>query len=170
MDMILLVNLLSIQSGSPASPVISLYSKGIHMVRSVFKTGIVLALGLILTQGCFDSGGGGGGGNNQLRSADGLGGFVWKPRSESNGRLVVLFPAEFRGRHSGMAIHRGNPPRASNKIEDGVFSNETHNGGRVHYRFSKTGAAYGGNLYATLYLKDGGTVSYFIPNGGGRVD
>lgn len=132
---------------------------------------VISILALALTSGCdIFGGGGGGGGNDDVRGADGLGNFLWKPTSESNGRLVVLFPTEFRGRHVGAAVHNGNPPKAGNKLEDGVFTTDSHNGNRVHYRFPKPGAAYGNNVYATLYLNDGTTVSWYIPVGAARTD
>jgi len=127
-------------------------------------TGFTMTLGL---SACFDTGGGGdGGGNVEPRSA--TGGFLWKPRSESTGNLVILFPNEFRGQHTGAAIHSEDPPRSSNLKEQGTFHTESHNGNRVHYRFSSPGAAYGNNVYAVITLVDGRRISYFIPTGASR--
>ena len=129
---------------------------------------VLLALGLGLTVGCDDDDDDGG--NHEVRSAnDGPEGFLWKPISESNGRLVILLPNEFRGRVRGVAIHAGDPPNAGNKIEDGTFAGDTHNGRRPHFRFSRSGGGYGQNIFAVGYFADG-TISWPIPNGASRWD
>lgn len=57
--------------------------------------------------------------------------FLWKPISDSNGNLVVIFPASFNGRISNVAVNG----------ERGTFSSIA-NGNRTHWRFSKPGSAY----------------------------
>jgi hypothetical protein len=64
-------------------------------------------------------------------STDGDQTFLWKPKSDSNGKLVVIFPASFNGRLSNVAVNG----------ERGTFSSVA-NGNRSHYRFGKTGSAY----------------------------
>lgn len=56
-------------------------------------------------------------------------GFLWKPISESNGKLVVLVPEG--GKNGGCSVNG----------EGGAYSG-TANGGREHYRYSKPGGAY----------------------------
>jgi hypothetical protein len=130
---------------------------------------ILACLPLILSlSACFGGGGGGGGGNTESRSASG--GFLWKPRSESTGNLVVLFPREFRGQHAGAAVHSEDPPNEGNKIEQGIFHTESHNGNRVHYRFNRPGSGFGQNIYAVITLQDGRRISYFVPNGASRAE
>lgn len=64
-------------------------------------------------------------------STDGDQNFLWKPKSDSDGNLVVLFPAAFNGRLSNVTVNG----------EKGRF-NSVANGNRTHYRFSKPGSAY----------------------------
>lgn len=94
------------------------------------------------------------------------GGFVWKPISEGDHKLVVLLPPRYRGNVQGcyIADESGKP------IENGRFSGDTHNGFRPHYRFSMKGAGYGRNIYVVAVLRNGNLNHWFIPNGAARVD
>jgi hypothetical protein len=93
----------------------------------------------------------------------GAGGFVWKPVSEGDGRLVVLLPSSYVGRVSSVQIRRGGAV-----LESGRFAGNT-NGNRPTFRFSRPGAGYGSGLTAVATLRTGGSVSWNIPNGGSRV-
>lgn len=128
---------------------------------------------LAASTGCFDfstTGGGDGGGDDGARSPfDGPGGFLWKPNSDSNGRLVVIWPAQYTGRIGSCTIHSGYPTSSKNRIETGVFSS-VGNGGRAHFRFSRPGGAYGANVYASATINDGSKVTYFVANTGSRND
>lgn len=105
------------------------------------------------------------------RSAvDGVGsGFLWKPVSESNGKLAVIFPREYTGKIARTSVHSGFPVSDANRIDDGTFST-TGNGNRMTWRFPKSGGAYPANCYATAYMKDGSSISYYIPTPGSRLD
>lgn len=94
------------------------------------------------------------------------GGFVWKPISESDGRLVVLLPPQYRGRVRATFLAHGD----GTVIEMGRFSGDDINGNRPHYRFSRPGAGYGQNLFVVSDLTDGHTVHWPIANGASRVD
>lgn len=130
-------------------------------------------LGLFATTGCFDfsssSGGDGGSESSALSPFDGPNGFLWKPVSESNGRLVVIWPAQYTGRIGSCSIHSGYPTSSGNRIETGTFS-AIANGGRAHFRFSQSGGAYGPNKYVTATINDGSKVTYFIANTAARND
>ncbi|MEX2607381.1 MAG: VCBS repeat-containing protein [Kiritimatiellia bacterium] len=93
------------------------------------------------------------------------GGFVWKPHSEGDGKLVVLLPATYRNRVTICWI----ADQEGKIIEMGRFSGDSHNGGRPHYRFSKHGSGYG-NVYLVFQLLDGSILHYPIPNGANRWD
>lgn len=98
--------------------------------------------------------------DNDLPS-DGLKGdntFLWKPVSESNGKLVVLIPANLSGSPVGTVIVNDN--------ESGKYSGN-HNGNRDHFRFSKPGSAYGNAVTVTLN-KSGKTREWIVPNGSQR--
>ncbi|HMO99349.1 MAG TPA: hypothetical protein PKE26_09595 [Kiritimatiellia bacterium] len=94
----------------------------------------------------------------------GGGGFLWKPVSESNRKLVVLLPARYTRQVSGVFISTS----AGRPIERGSYTG-VHNGGREHYRFSKPGSGYGGNVYVVADLKAGGSVHWVVPNGAART-
>ncbi len=99
------------------------------------------------------------------RSATATGGFVWKPVSESDGRLVVLLPASLRRNVERCWIASA----GGAEIETGRFAGDNHNGNRPHYRFSKPGSGYGANIQVVARLKSGGTERWAIPNGASRT-
>lgn len=94
------------------------------------------------------------------------GGFIWKPRSESNGNLVVLLPKSLTdGLRFSMIVDED-----GNVIEYGSFRTDTHNGNREHYFFSKPGANYGLNKFLVSKDRQGNLIHWAIPNGAARVD
>jgi hypothetical protein len=99
----------------------------------------------------------------------GSGGFLWKPNSESDGRLVVLLPSQYTGRVMSAGIYESMPPTEEGLIEEGKFSGDSHNGGRAHFRFNRAGGAYPNNVYVVARTTDGRTVSFPIANGSQRV-
>lgn len=92
-------------------------------------------------------------------------GFLWKPVSESDGRLVVLIPPQYTGRISSVFLAR----RTGTVIEQGAYGG-IHNGGRAHYRFSAPGSSYGTAIFAVADLEDGTSVNWYVPNGGARTE
>ncbi len=120
-------------------------------------------------------GGSGGGtivgdGKDQVGNAsDGHDGFLWKPVSDSNGKLAVLLPKSLAGMIEKVEIHSSLPPSPDNLLGTGKFSANA-NGGRDHYRFSKPGADYGDNVYVVAYKNGGGMVTYAISDGSKRID
>lgn len=90
-------------------------------------------------------------------------GFLWKPVSESDGNLVILLPNALRGKVNGCTVIY------SGGSEAGRFAGDTHNGDRPHYRFSKSGAAYGQNITVVASLTAGGDETWSIPNGAERT-
>lgn len=96
------------------------------------------------------------------RGADG--GFLWKPVSENDGRLVILLPAQYRGVVKSVAVKDSE----GNTLEMGRFAGDVHNGGRPHFRFDKSGGAYGANIYTVADV--GKLVHWPIPNGAARTE
>jgi len=92
--------------------------------------------------------------------------FLWKPISQNDGRLVVLFPAKYRGRIDSAGVYT----QGGDKIESGRFAGDSKNGGRPHYRFSKPGGGFGRDVRAIANLKDGGQVIFDIADGAERVE
>jgi hypothetical protein len=103
--------------------------------------------------------------SSTLGSPGSRSGFVWKPISESNRKLVVLLPRSYRRQVQSVGIYSS----TGNLIESGRFAGDTHNGNRPHYRFSKSGAGYGSEIYVVATLNSGGKVHWRIPNGARRV-
>lgn len=100
---------------------------------------------------------------------DGSGGFVWKPVSESDGKLVIVLPKELKGSIDRVEIHSSLPPSEATKLDGGRFTGN-NNGERPHFRFSKPGAEYGDNVHVVGFKNDGSTVTWDIGDGGQRYD
>jgi len=93
------------------------------------------------------------------------GGFVWKPKGEHSGKLVVILPPTYTGQVSEVVIRRDTGILLEIGIGSGVA-----NGGREHFRFVNPGEKYGKNIVVVAKMKKGLTVSYHIPNGSARVE
>lgn len=92
-------------------------------------------------------------------------GFLWKPQSDNDKKLVILFPTGFVGRHKEAYVIGADGAR-----ENGKFSGESSNGNRVHYRFGKAGGSYKAPALAVIKLKDGSVFSYKIANPAARTE
>jgi hypothetical protein len=106
--------------------------------------------------------------NVQAQSLDGPGGFLWKPVSESDNKLVVLLPEALRGAISRVEIHTSLPPSDITKLAEGRFAGDTMNGNRPHFRFDKPGSGYGSDVHLVAYKDDGSVLSWDIKDGGSR--
>ena len=78
-------------------------------------------------------------------SNDGPGGFLWKPVSETDGNLAILFPEEYK---KFLSVRVTNA--TTGEIEDLVYSSS--DGGRQVWRASEPGEAYSGQV-----ISDNGT-------------
>lgn len=94
-------------------------------------------------------------------------GFLWKPISDSNGKLAVLFPPNLTGEITSAGIYSKEPASYENLIEEGRYSGDG-NGGRSHYRFSKPGGSYPDGVIVVARLKDGTQVSFKIQDSASR--
>lgn len=74
-------------------------------------------------------------------SVDGAGGFLWKPQSQKDGALVVLFPKEYDEEFLSVEAER-----LDGDFDAGTFDGFT-NGARQTWRFPDVGSAYTGRLY-----------------------
>ena len=106
--------------------------------------------------------------------------FVWKPKSENDGRLVVLFPWKYRykedtdpkytirhiyikgGPRDGEEPHKIYHPRD----EAGRF----RNGNRAHARWKKKGGKYGKDFRVVVELGNGERESWKIKKGEKRTE
>ena len=98
------------------------------------------------------------------QAVGGPAGFLWKPQSESNGKLVVLLPSEL-GQAESVVIR----DRNGNVLERGDYSG-IHNGDRAHYRFDRAGGNYPPGVTLEAQMPDGRTVRYPISTPGQRVE
>lgn len=96
---------------------------------------------------------------------DGAGGFLFKPVSDSTGKLAVLAPSSLADMIVGTVLK----DLDGNKIEEGTYSGNG-NGGRDHYRFSKPGGSYPPNLTVEITMKNGEVKSYKIEDPSKRYD
>lgn len=79
-----------------------------------------------------------------IQGQDGSGGFLWKPESEKDGNLVVLFPAEYDEPFVAVFVET-----IGAEIEAGEFDGFS-NPNRQTWRFSSPGSAYTGTVRADL--------------------
>jgi hypothetical protein len=93
------------------------------------------------------------------------GGFLWKPVAESDHRLVILFPSSYTDVATACYVVNA----AGDLLEEGNFVGDEHNGGRQHYRFSKSGGEYGSDLYV-IGVTPSGNVHWHIPDGSQRTE
>lgn len=110
-------------------------------------------------------GGGGGGGTKGGIHVDGPNGFLWKPVSDSNGKLAVLLPKGMTGDIASVVLKDAN----GQVIEKGRMTG-VGNGDREHFRFSRPGADYPEGVTVEVQLKDGSVKTYTIDNPGQRYD
>ncbi len=97
--------------------------------------------------------------------ADGPGGFLFKPVSESDGKLVVLLPKQLSGKVDSVVIRDA----AGNVIDQGNAKGVA-NGGREHFRFDKPGNAYPKNVTVEVTMKDGTVKTFQIADPSKRTD
>lgn len=91
-------------------------------------------------------------------------GFLWKPSSDNDGKLVILLPKEWTGRAEQVQILN---PAGNKVIETGRFTSIA-NGFRQHYRFNKSGGDYPDNAVVKVRFSDGSTASIKIGESSGR--
>jgi DNA-directed RNA polymerase subunit K/omega len=97
--------------------------------------------------------------------SDGPGGFLFKPISESDGKLVVLLPAMLTQKIEQVLLR----DKAGNELERGRMAG-VHNEGREHFRFSKAGPAYPSDLTVEVRMHDGSIRHYKISDPSKRWD
>lgn len=92
---------------------------------------------------------------------DGAGGFLWKPISEGDGNLVILFPAEFDVPFRDVFVFA-----TGGDIESGNFVGFS-NGNRQTWRFDFPGSAYTGQVTVDDI---GQECDWFVESPGERQD
>ena len=92
-------------------------------------------------------------------------GFLFKPVSDSDGRLAVLLPPRLAGLVQSVSLVGPN----GEVIETGRYAGNG-NGGRDHYRFTKAGGQYADGLIVQATLATGELVRYTIRETSQRTD
>jgi hypothetical protein len=92
-------------------------------------------------------------------------GFLFKPVSESDGKLVVLLPSRLTGLVSGVSIVGPD----GQILESGRYRG-VGNGGREHFRFTKPGGQYANGSKIEAKLVTGEIVRYLISNTSQRAE
>lgn len=94
-------------------------------------------------------------------SIDGEGGFLWKPVSESDGNLAILFPKEFKSRFFDVLVSKEDGDQ-----ESGSFVGFT-NGERQTWRFEDAGHEYTGIVQVDAGSQ---TCEWIVPDPSERQD
>ena len=92
-------------------------------------------------------------------------GFLFKPVSESDGKLVVLLPSRLTGLVSGLSIVGPD----GQVLESGRYRG-VGNEGREHFRFNKPGGQYANGSTIQAKLVTGEIVRYLISNTSQRTE
>ena len=96
-----------------------------------------------------------GGGNDGAPSES----FLWKPVSESNGKLVILLPSSLTARSVTIS-----GPNVNETVNKGGGNGKRANGQREHFRFGKSGEQMQGPVQVTVTLESGQTKTMNIAN------
>jgi hypothetical protein len=97
-------------------------------------------------------------------SINGRGQFLWKPKSEKDGKLAVLLPKQYTGKVASLEVLS---PDGQQKLAQGKASG-VGNGDREHFRFSSSGDAFPDGSIVLVTLKDGSTRQVEIKNTSAR--
>lgn len=92
-------------------------------------------------------------------------GFLFKPVSESDGKLVVLLPSRLSGLIAGVQLY----DPAARLLEAGRYTG-VGNGGREHFRFNKPGSGYPDGTTVEVSLKTGDKLRYVVGDTSQRVE
>jgi len=96
---------------------------------------------------------------------DGADGFLFKPISDTQGKLVVVLPKDLTGKISKVVLR----DMTGRELESGQYGG-VGNGEREHFRYNKPGGSYPANLFVEVQLKGGGVKTYSIADPSQRYD
>lgn len=89
--------------------------------------------------------------------AGGASGFLYKPVSDTTGKLVILTPSKLAGLIQGVKLY----DPAGKLLESGRYTGNG-NGGRDHFRFTKPGSSYPDGMVVEVTLNTQDKVRYVI--------
>jgi hypothetical protein len=93
-------------------------------------------------------------------------GFRWDPRPPS-GRAVAVLRPSLGNKVAAVEAHRDFPPNQTTLIGTATFLGLLRPG--AFWGFDRPGAAFGRNFYVVLFMNDGRTLAYPIPDGASRL-
>jgi hypothetical protein len=85
----------------------------------------------------------------QLKNSNGE--FLWKPKSEKDGKLAILLPKNLKEKVKDVQILS---PDGTKVLGKGKYAG-IGNGDREHFRFSKAGTGYADGAIVVITLEDG---------------
>lgn len=98
-------------------------------------------------------------------AVDGPTGFLFKPVSDTQGKLVILAPESLTSKIDSVVLKDSD----GNVLETGQYGG-VGNGNRAHFRFQKPGGSYPKELTVEIKLDGGGSKVYTIPDPSLRYD
>lgn len=102
--------------------------------------------------------------SSKKTTINGRGQFLWKPKSDKDGKLAVLLPKEYTGAVKSLHVLDAD---AKSVLAEGKPAG-VGNGGREHFRFDKSGAGFPDGCVVLVTLRDGSTRQIEIPNTSAR--
>jgi hypothetical protein len=99
------------------------------------------------------------------KAADGPSGFLWKPASDSDGKLVVLTPEGLTGKIESVVLKD-----ESGRVIESGRSSGVANGDREHFRFRRAGGDYPPNVTVEIRMENGEIKRYRVEDPSRRVD
>lgn len=99
------------------------------------------------------------------------GGFLWKPVSSSDQKLVVLLPASFTGHTvtGSSTLFTDSACTNMHPDGDGRYAG-VHNDKREHFRFTVPGGSIKGKVWFSVQLKNGARGIYEIADPAKRTE
>ena len=101
---------------------------------------------------------------SRKNSINGRGQFLWKPKSEKDGKLAILLPKQYTGKVASVQVLG---PDGQQKLAQGRPSG-VGNENREHFRFNSPGEAFPDGSIVLVTLKDGSTREVAINNTAAR--
>lgn len=103
-------------------------------------------------------------GKSGKSSINGRGQFLWKPKSEKDGKLAILLPKQYTGKVASVEVIG---PDGQKKLAEGKSSG-VGNGEREHFRFNAPGEAFPDGSIVLVTLRDGSKREVEIKNTSAR--
>ena len=101
-------------------------------------------------------------------NGSGNAGFLWKPVSESDGKLVILAPANISQNVESVSIYKVGSNGKKTLIESGRSAGIA-NENRAHFRFKQAGGKYPDGSIVEIKLRGGEVISETIKESSARV-